>query len=168
MNCSKCGNSYVVNKKYQLCDNCNTIRLHGKDKLQILQERKVVVIGNSNKLKKGVAKAREEAKEKRHLQLSKDKITYKEVFEDKDNICEECGELLPDEFEDENGNINAIYQYSHILSKKAFGQFRNNRLNFNKLCRKHHDQWEFGDKQKMNIYKENQKVIQKLFESNLK
>jgi hypothetical protein len=102
-------------------------------------------------------------KEKRAKTVEKDRETYFKVFRDNPNECEECGRELPDQFLDENGNINCIGQYSHILSKAAYSEFRHNPINFNRLCPVPcHNMWEFGERRRMNIFVKNQIIISKL------
>jgi hypothetical protein len=164
----KCGSNFIVNKKYNLCSNCNYERLHeGKSRLEVIIEK------NENKECVFKRYKHKKAKGDITIQLKKDKQlkrfktdekTYFEVFSTKPHECQECHYPLPDEFYDEKGNINYIVQYSHILGKAAFSQFRNKLKNFNRLCGIHHDQWEFGDKESMQIYEDNQIIIQELFD----
>jgi len=107
---------------------------------------------------------KQERLEKRRAQLDLDERTYEEVFSNKPNVCEECGCTLPDEFRDGNGMIIMRGRFSHILSKAAFPEFRNDTRNFNLLCNQHHDQWEFHDRESMRIYDKNQEIIQKLLD----
>jgi len=92
------------------------------------------------------------------LQIKKDESTYLEVWNTRVHTCEECGADLGDEFKDEFGRIQK-HIYSHILTKGAFPEFRNNPENFNLLCLRHHQEWEFGNRDKMHINKQNQKTV---------
>lgn len=148
--CSKCGKPHIVNKTHNLCDECNYKRLHnGKTRREVYYTEKLPNI-----------KKRQSVKRKAMLQL--DREFYYLCFIIKPQICEECGKLLPNLFEDENGKLIAIWRYSHILTKAAFPEFRHNPDNINILCLEHHQCWEFGDRQGMKIYKSNQKRIEKI------
>lgn len=35
----KCGSKHIVNKKYQLCDACNYVRIHGKSRYEVGREK---------------------------------------------------------------------------------------------------------------------------------
>jgi hypothetical protein len=113
-------------------------------------------------LKRSRIKSTPETIEKRKETLRLDRELYKYIFDTKPPICEECNALLSNEFEDENGNIIMISQFSHILGKGAFPEYRHNKLNINRLCDIHHDQWETGDRKSMKIYEPNQLIIQKI------
>jgi hypothetical protein len=93
---------------------------------------------------------------------NKDRDMYRWLFDNKPQICEECGHALPDEFEDRNGKIVYVARYSHILSKGAYPEFRYDKRNFNILCYHHHSMWEHGDKESMKIYPGNALIIQQL------
>jgi hypothetical protein len=105
-------------------------------------------------------------KQKRKTMKELDFATYFAVFASKPHKCEECDKPLPSVFKDKEGNINAIFQFSHILTKSAFPEFRHDSRNFNRLCFEHHQQWEFGDRKTMRIYEPNQLVIEQLREFN--
>ena len=91
-----------------------------------------------------------------------DKIFFKEIWDSKVHSCEECGEFLGSEFEDEDDNVIDLFRYSHILTKQAFPMFRHDKRNINLLCKQHHNQWERGDRKKMKIYEKNQETILQL------
>jgi hypothetical protein len=148
--CSNCGkNPYIVNRIKWLCQPCNYERLHGVEQYKVPKQEAI------------------KPSKKRKSVLDADRETYRIVFETHPNQCEECNCKLPDTFEDENGRINAIFQYSHIATKKAFPEFRNNPKNFNRLCLKCHTQWETGNRKEMNIYEGNMKIIEELKNSRL-
>ena len=78
-------------------------------------------------------------------QLKLDEETYKKVYNSSEKrmgfaFCEECGKILSNSFRDSSGKIVNRFQYSHILSKGAFPEYRHNILNFNILCQDHHQQ----------------------------
>lgn len=170
----QCGNKYVINKTYNLCDACNYKRLHdGKTRFEVAREkestkvRKVYQIKRiplkraKISLKRSPVRSTQRTKEKRAEVLRKDRELYLYIFNTKPNECEECGAMLPDVFESEGGII-AIYQYSHILSKGHEPKLRHCKLNVQKLCLQCHQIWEFGNKEKMKIYKRNQILIEKM------
>jgi len=170
MACKGCGSIYVVNQKYQLCDDCNFVRLHGVTRFvaelrkakDIIKEERKFVRAKKKRVDHSISNR---TYIKRVEQVQKDQSTYLEVFLKSPNVCEECGNALPDEFRDENGSINCIGQFSHILSKAAYPEFRNDARNFNRLCPNPcHDRWEFHDKENMNIYEKNQIIIQQLLD----
>lgn len=157
--CSRCSHSLpIVNKKYYLCETCNHLRLHGKTYQEKIYERektKCITI-----VKKHKVSNRNRIKRQQVLDL--DRTTYEQVFCTLPNCCEECQVLLNTNFDDHSGRIVAIWQYSHILSKGAYPEFRHNPKNFNRLCLEHHNQWEFGDRQSMKIYRKNQVIVDEL------
>lgn len=175
---------WMVNSKGQ-CEECRYKQNHGgKTKLEVqiekekskpkktYQLKRTPLKRSKNTLKRSFIEQSKESKEKRDEVLKKDRETYLEVFNSTPNECEECKlngiyTPLPDQFEDEEGNIIAIWQYSHILSKGAFEEFRHNKNNINRICREHHDQWEFGNRESMKIYEPNQIIIQKLKDGEL-
>jgi hypothetical protein len=156
-----------------LCDNCNYFRLHGKTKFAALLEKtrdKPLVVKQKPMKKRRKKTLNEKSKvsqqirkEKRADVVRKDRETYFKVFMTKAHKCEECDAPLPDQFEDEEGRVIFPTQYSHILSKGAHTRFRNNPINFNRLCDVHHAQWEFGKREEMKIYESNQIIIQQLY-----
>lgn len=166
----KCGSEYIVNKKYKLCATCNFERLHGQPQFYV----KLAKAQDSTKSERTSVKTKKKrvnhsisdrTKERRKDQVARDRETYLVVFFSRESVCEECGTPLPDEFSDENGNINCIGQYSHILSKGSHPEFRNDARNFNRLCPNPcHDRWEFHDKENMKIYAKNQLIIQQLYD----
>lgn len=79
---------------------------------------------------------------------------YKLVWSVKPPECEECGCHL--------GFVPKAVNVSHILTKGAYPSFRHDLRNVNMLCFKHHNQWEFGDRKSMRIYKSNMKIIDEL------
>lgn len=169
--CVKCGNKWVVNKTYCLCEECNYYRLHGKTKQEARKEANLKRLKQKPihryQIKRKPLKSSPKTREKRKETLNKDRETYFKVFNTKPHECEECrlngvNTPLPDEFEDEEGNINFITQYSHIMTKSAFPEYRHNYLNFNRLCLQHHQIWEFGNREEMKIFEPNQLIINKI------
>lgn len=173
--CKACKQEKWINNARRLCFECvYKVNHGGKNCLEVQREKqknkpvKVYTLKRtplkrySFKKKRHYIKSSKETQEKRKETLRKDRETYFKVFINKENFCEECGCCLPSIFEDENGNIVAIYRFSHILSKGSAPEFRHNSDNFNIFCLKCHNQWDFGEKEKMNIFEENQKIIEKL------
>ncbi len=168
----KCGSQFIVNKTHNLCSSCNYVRLHGKSRLQAHCEKVWGKMAHSdNSMRKPLTRAKkgqkivstEKTKSARLEILRKDKSTYYDVFVAKPNYCEECGAPLPDVFADVHGGIVCISQYSHILGKQAWPEFRHNPKNFNRLCVTHHRQWENKERTTMRVYPGNQLIIDQLF-----
>lgn len=178
--CIQCKkDKWIVNSK-GLCADCVYMNNHGgKTRIEVQKEKqkgkKVKVyelkrtpLKRSQKpLKRSRIKSTPETIERRKETLRLDRELYLYIFNTKPHKCEECRNLLPDIFEDENGNIVCIGQYSHILTKNSFPEYRHNRLNINRLCIIHHNQWEFSDRKSMKIYEPNQLIIQKIKEINM-
>lgn len=171
----QCGNKYVVNKTHNLCGSCNYKRLNGgKARFEVAREKESTKVRKAyqikrtslkrkkTSLKRSPVRSTQRTKEKRAEMLRKDREVYLKVFNSKDNCCEECGVILSDRFEDDEGNIIDIFRFSHILGKAAYPEFRHNKLNMNLLCLKCHQIWEFSSKEKMKIYKGNQILIEKM------
>lgn len=159
--CKDCGSSYIVNQKYRLCKECNYKRLHkGKSYQELILEKKKY---KTTKKKRKCVNVYQKISRTQKIH-DKDRETYLQVFNSKESRCEECGISLPSEFEDEKGKVVFVTQYSHILSKGAYPEFRNNPKNFNRLCSHDHTRWESGDRENMWIYERNQLVIESLLE----
>jgi len=168
--CKECNQEKWISNARCLCDKCvYKINHNGLTPLEVIKEKQKNKTINSPYLKqfKKPVKSTQATKEKRRELLNKDRETYLKVFNSKPNYCEECFlkgivQYLPSDFENDEGNINFISQYSHILSKSAFPEYRHNPENFNRLCLSHHQHWEFFDKTKMKIYEPNQLIIEKI------
>ncbi len=156
MICKQCKKDKIELNSKQLCSDCVFENNHdGKSRQQVYLER------SKNKLASKIVK-NNIVSPKRSDVLRKDKQCYLTVFLTKPNKCEECGEELPNIFDTEKGEIVSIFQYSHILTKGSHPEHRFNPLNFNRLCLKCHQMWEFGDRSKMKILVPNKIVIEKL------
>ena len=92
--------------------------------------------------------------EKQKSVKAKDQEFYKQRFYYSERKCEECGLHL--------GNVYKPAFISHILSKGAYNRFRFDERNINILCQDCHHIWEFGEKEKMKIYKSNRDLMDKL------
>jgi len=95
-----------------------------------------------------------------NIQKKLDTSTYLKVWNNKPHECEECGKWL--EYAVQENVIKDRSVFSHILSKGAFPEHRNNVENFNLLCFEHHQQYEFGNRKSMKIFKNNELIIDKL------
>ena len=170
--CIECNQDKWIHNSRRICPDCVFRKSHdGKSKSEVNFERQKMRQKEKHKqiykpkrkpLKS--SKNRQKAIEKRKAVLAKDREMYFYWFSNKEQVCEECGQVLPDVFE-EDGSIVCIARYSHILTKGAYPEFRYHKLNCNILCPHCHDRWEFGDRETMNIYKPNQDVVQKIRET---
>ena len=101
-------------------------------------------------------------------QYKNDEEVYEEVWNRRvSKCCEECGRFLGEEFRDWEGRINDRRFYSHILTKGANPEMREDPDNFNLLCPQCHNDWEFAtqeQKERMNIWPKNKKTIEMLRE----
>ena len=164
--CSKCENDrIIVNRKHFLCQICNYQRLHPEDENNGSGFKQTAIKVNPNYKPKQKTAIKKTPSKKGLKQIKDDEKTYEIVHALKPCLCEECGAGLPIEFRNEEGKVNARFQYSHILSKGSHPEFRENVLNFNKLCLSCHTMWENGDKTSMKIYHKNCFIIDKLYES---
>lgn len=170
--CEQCSLPKPVNSK-GICGNCTFKNNHnGKSQQEVYSERASKLIVDHVKKPFTLIKKRKKTSkssllkdarlEKRREQTRKDEETYEEVFNSRPHECEECETPLPDQFRDDEGNVLARFQYSHILTKKAYPEFRNNSKNFNRLCFDCHQTWEFGDRVEMKIYAKNQEIVDQL------
>lgn len=78
---------------------------------------------------------------------------YRWMWAKKRHICEETMRPLE--------QYSAAY-ISHILTKGAHPEMAHDPRNINILCYEAHNQWEFGDRQKMRIFESNRLIIEKL------
>lgn len=78
---------------------------------------------------------------------------YRWMWARKRHICEETMRPLE--------QYSAAY-ISHILTKGAHPEMAHDPRNINILCYEAHNQWEFGDRQKMRIFESNRLIIEKL------
>ena len=165
LSCLQCGKDiYPKLNSKQLCPDCVFKNNHdGKSKFEVYNERKKLKISEGKvKLRNYIKPKRKSLEIKINDIRNKDKEVYYQVFLSKPPFCEECGKRLPEQFEDEDGNIIYIHQYSHIISKGSDQRFRHDIRNFNRLCHEHHHQWEFGDRMNMKILKSNVEIMNKL------
>lgn len=166
------------------CSDCQYMQTHGRSKQEVYLERskekqkdKPIKYTSIQRKPLKTSKKRpkilvngllkDERLEKRREQIRKDEETYEQVFNSNPPLCEECllngiKTKLNTAFRDEENQVIARWQYSHIVTKQSEPRFRNNPKNFNRLCLQHHQDWEFGDRTKMRIYESNQKIIEQL------
>lgn len=144
-NCSNCDlPKPIVNKKYNLCDDCNYMRLHdGKSKADIMREKASSKVATAKhyvfKTKKPLSSSQKTSKQiviDKALQALKDSIT----LDEKQNgtyYCKGCG------------RSEKHLDRSHILSVKHRKDLELVRENINLLCRTCHIDYESGDILKM-------------------
>lgn len=144
MSCSKCNQDKpIVNKKHNLCDDCNFMRLHnGQTKAEVYSERakdkepKVYRFKNTSSLKKKPKAIKQQtAKEKsRKEQLSQLKAEIEErAISNNEYYCWGCGKSgIP-------------LDKSHILSVKQRKDLELDKDNINLFCRESHMDWESWD-----------------------
>lgn len=172
--CKQCGFPRPVNSKL-ICPDCVFKNNHQglnqqavyyeRHKLKEEQQPKVYINNLPNATKKakktminGLLK--DTRLEKRRNKIDADEIFYEKFFSMTEPQCEECGTELPDVFRDDNGMVVYRSQYSHILGKGAYPEFRHDLRNMNRLCLKCHHIWDFGDRTEMSIYYKNQETVQ--------
>lgn len=136
-NCSKCNlPKPIVNKKYNLCDDCNYMRLHdGKSKAEVLREKastKIATVKHYQfKSKKPLSSSQKTAKQiviDKALQALKNSIRIDEQ-QNGTYYCKGCGHTHK-------------LDCSHILSVKHRKDLELVRENINLLCRTCHINWE--------------------------
>lgn len=171
--CNKCKQEKWIQNSRGICPDCVYQQNNGgRTKIEVAIERqrqKVRQLSqkNTNTFKSFKNSLKQINLKRRKEILEKDRKLYLYIFNTKPPICEECYKSLPDIFEDEDGNIIAIWQYSHILPKGAYQEFRHHKLNINRLCINCHNQWDFGNRKSMSIYLPNQEIIVKIKENPL-
>lgn len=162
--CQECHYKKSLNSR-NLCSDCVYKENHeGKSKFEVQKDRLKDKGNLPNKviytLSKSPFKGARIAKNSINKDIIlKDEEVYEKVFFSKSNFCEECGKELPNVFRDNEGKIICRFQYSHILGKGAFPEFRHSVWNFNRLCFECHQIWDFGDKESMSIFIKNKITI---------
>lgn len=108
--CRGCGkNRLIVNKTFVLCDDCNQLRLHGKDRFT----RKVENIKSQQENRKS-NKVTGEAR------------LFKEIWEEREHVCHNCKIQLGDEMK--------TYFFMHKKSKGAYPSLRLEKANIELAC----------------------------------
>lgn len=145
MSCSRCNkNLPIVNKKYQLCDQCNYIRLNGRSKKEVYQERKQVqehvkrLYTPSHKKYRAITQTKKEAMTKQQLSELKKSIEL-DAIQSGMYFCWGHGEAV------------GVLDKSHILSVGQFKHLELDRDNINLFCRVCHNAWESGEIDRMAI-----------------
>jgi DNA-directed RNA polymerase subunit RPC12/RpoP len=138
--CSNCNQpNPIVNKKYDLCDECNYKRLHdGQSKADVARNKAVVkrlVAQPYTDIKK--SKSIKQRSEKQHvidvaLQAVKESIRL-DAKQSGEHFCKGCGKT------------EKHLDCSHILSVKHRKDLSLEKANINLLCRTCHVKWESGD-----------------------
>lgn len=146
MSCSNCQQSKpIVNKKYDLCDDCNYMRLHdGKSKAEVMREKASTQIAKVPKIYQFKSKKQLSSGQRSQKQIVVDKAlqTLKESIrldakQDGTYFCKGCGKT------------EKHLDCSHILSVKHRKDLELIRENINLFCRTCHIDWESGDIIKM-------------------
>lgn len=152
MSCNKCGgDKKIVNKHFNLCLECNNLRLHGSK-----YGKQYTYIPKKFPLRRA-SRNKSISIRKKIEKISKDENFYKECFDSVEiHKCEECGVKLPSEFKYED-TILARWRYSHVIAKSIAPHLRHVIRNINHLCFKCHYKWDHGDKRSMKIYEKNKK-----------
>lgn len=83
-------------------------------------------------------------------QIKKDNEFYKEIWKEREHICEECGIHLGDV-------MNKVFM-SHVITKGSEPRLRHIKENIFLLCFNHHSYYEFQDQKTMNIYNKAQET----------
>lgn len=143
--CSKCEKQkFIVNKKYNLCDDCNYYRLNGKTKQEVYQERASQKPKKTYQIKKSPLKnnskvkiqTQKEKQVKNKLSQLKNQIREKAILENK-YFCWGCGK----------GGVQL--DCSHILSVGQRKDLELQEENINLFCRDCHSAWESNNVVKM-------------------
>lgn len=157
----------IVNSHYRLCDECNKLRLKSfkaskliieynrtiLDKKPLKRVEKSLKDKNKGSLFINIAHKNKRSKDK----ILKDELFYEQCFNNSDHKCEECDELLPDNFRNSQNKVEARWRYSHIIPKSIAPELRHDIDNINHLCLKCHGEWENGNKVEMRIFSKNYK-----------
>lgn len=166
--CKGCGRRKpIVNTKYCLCRECNWSRLHPGEKPKTYELKRTSLPQPKEPFKRFQKPIKQHSKKSASV-LKGDEETYYSVYELNFNKnggecrCDECNAPLDPRFRDDSGKIVQRFRFSHILGKQAYPEYRHSIINFNFLCFKCHNKWEFGDKKSMKIYKYNQEIIKQL------
>lgn len=145
MCCSNCKKEkFIVNKKYNLCDDCNYYRLNGKTKQEAYQERAQSKPKKVYKLKSSPLKNKQKVKVqtdkekqiKNKLSTLKNSIREKAIS-NQEYFCWGCGKG------------GEQLDCSHILSVGQRKDLELEEENINLLCRECHRDWESNDIVKM-------------------
>lgn len=133
--CSNCSQEeWIVNKTYNLCDNCNHIRLHGETK-QETAHRKALEYAERRKAK-GAHKINQVSDKQK--EINKNLAAVKRLVSlERPSECQGCMK-----------NTDQLDR-SHILSVAQRPDLQLDPRNINLFCRSCHEKWESGDIFKM-------------------
>lgn len=128
MICS-CGSQYIVNKRYNLCYECNFKRLH-----KGLSSFEYKLLKQKENIKKRTKKKNKGEKE-----------LFLEIWNEKAHYCEnkKCNKWLGHE-------PKAIF-FSHRKPKSIYPELRLDKNNIDLLCQDCHWVWDFGDRKKIEL-----------------
>lgn len=128
-------NKPTINRKYNLCNDCNYIRLNGKSRQQTYQERNELRPKKTYQLKSHKPIKQQTQKEftqKKELSQVKREIEL-EAVQNGTYYCKGCG-------------ISYVgLDKSHIVSVGKRKDLELEKDNINLLCRDCHEDWESGD-----------------------
>lgn len=113
--CKGCGKDKLLkNKTFSLCDDCNQLRLHGKDRftrrIEKIKSRQVKVKLKKIKPRKTTGEAK----------------LFKEIWFEREHICHNCGIFL--------GNEMKTFFFMHIKAKGAHPGLRLTKENISLAC----------------------------------
>jgi len=155
MCCNKCNKEKkIVNKKFNLCLDCNNERLHGNKYGKQYSNTILPKKTSKKSLFSKTITPRKTTKQK----ITDDEAFYKRCFDNSNHKCEECGKQLPTDFKID-GKVIAKWRYSHIIAKSIAPLLRHVLKNINHLCMECHTKWDHGDKESMKIYSKNKKIF---------
>lgn len=136
MSCSKCNKNYpIVNKKYNLCNDCNYLRLNGKSRVEVYAERfkqkpiKIYHIKSKSRPRQQTEKEREIKRELSNVKLKIDL----DAIQSNEYYCKGCGISYPG------------MDRSHILAVGEYKELELDPDNINLLCRSCHHKHESKD-----------------------
>lgn len=105
-------------KKKALQYRQNAIEKQRKKQRQISQKRTFL-----NKFSSKMKKKHEE-----------DIVFYREIWDSRPHICQNCGKFLGNNFEDKDGKIINVFRYAHIIPKSIYPYLRHYNKNILLLC----------------------------------
>jgi nitrate reductase cytochrome c-type subunit len=160
-NCKK--QQKISNAFFGLCLICNNNRLQSNrgvkknEATKYIQKDKKLSSAAENRLKFEFKESlrRKTNEKKRNSAIIEDEKFYEQSFNLSNHKCEECNKQLPTDFRGEDGKVIARWRYSHVIPKSIAPELRHNLLNINNLCLQCHQEWENGNKFKMNIFNNN-------------
>ena len=141
MSCSGCGRNWIiVNKKYNLCNLCNTNRLHPEKTSKEFRYQK----------------QQQQQKKRNEREPTGELKMFQSLWSIRPHICSGCGERL---------NYFSVGWFSHCIRKSRGEEFRLVSEIIFIECRKCHDIQDNGlwsERIKLNNFHDKMKVIKKL------